>query len=63
MGKIYIEIDEKNLTDLIIEYINDTMGVNENFSRENVKIMVKSKQNFRSEWEPADFKAVIEKKI
>lgn len=56
-------MDENKLTELILSYIKEQYGVNEPLSSRNVKIMVKSKQNYRSEWEIADFKAVIEKKF
>jgi len=63
LNKLLIEMDENKLTELILSYIKEQYGVNEPLSSRNVKIMVKSKQNYRSEWEIADFKAVIEKKF
>lgn len=53
--KIQIEIGEKELKDLIIDEIERKTG--EAIDRSFLYIMVKSKQNYRSEWEPASFKA------
>lgn len=63
MSKLYLEIDEKTLTQLILSYISEQYGINEPLDTKHVSIMVKSKQNYRSEWEKADFKAVIEKQF
>ena len=57
--KIRIEITEKDLKQLIIDHLETTLGL-QHFEEKDVSIQVKSKQNFRSEWEKADFKAVYE---
>lgn len=58
--KIEIEIDEKRLRELVLDEIHDKLG-SIAFTPDDVKIEVKSKQNYRSEWEPAKFRARIEK--
>ena len=62
MSKLYIELDENKLTELIIDYLSEHMGIN-GITIEEIDIQVKSKQNYSSEWERAAFKAVIEKRI
>lgn len=59
--KIAVEIDEKELRLLVVAQIQRIMG-DVDVKPEDVKIEVKSKQNFRSEWEPADFRATVEKR-
>lgn len=57
--KIRIEITEEELKKLVIQQIEETLGsiaINEN----NVHIQVKSKQNYKSEWESASFRAIYE---
>ncbi len=61
MSKIHIELDDKIMKQLLFTYIEEQYGIKEPLENNNVTIMVKSKQNYRSEWEPADFKVVIEK--
>lgn len=56
--KIKIEITEKELKKIIKEHIDDTL--NKDIDMNDVKILVKSKQNYKSEWEAADFKAEYE---
>jgi hypothetical protein len=57
--RIRIEIDEKTMRDLINGYLKSVLG-NVSFSENDVKILVKSKQNYKSEWESAAFKAELE---
>lgn len=58
--KINIEIDEKTLKSLVYDYIQGQLGgVSVDFDK--IKIEVKSKQNYRSEWEVANFRAVYNK--
>jgi hypothetical protein len=54
--KINIEIDEQTIKQLILDYIQDKLG-NIPIASADVSIMVKSKQNYKSTWEVADFKA------
>lgn len=60
-GEINIEIDEKKLKELVLDYISDIMNVD--IDEKDIFIVVKSKQNYRSEWEHAAFKATICKRI
>ena len=53
--KIHIEITETDLKELIAEKIENLMDCEVN--TKDIKILVKSKQNFKSEWEEANFKA------
>jgi hypothetical protein len=62
MIKFNIEIDEKALRVLVIAHLRDQLG-NISLTAEDVKIEVKSKQNYKSEWEPAAFRARIDKTI
>lgn len=59
--RIRIEIDEKTLTTLVHEYLVKQLGVDILPDVYDIKIEVKSKQNYRSEWEKAEFRAVYEK--
>lgn len=56
---IHIELGEEDLKKLVIEEIERRLG-EITFDIKNVRIEVKSKQNYRSEWEPADFRAVFD---
>ncbi len=57
--KIRIELTEDDLKKLIIKELENSLG-NIALSEDKVKIYVKSKQNFKPEWESADFKAIYE---
>lgn len=58
--KIRIEITQKELTNIIMEHLSEMLGDAFDPVRDNVKIEVKSKQNYKAEWEAADFRAVYE---
>lgn len=60
--KIDIEISEETLKVLVIQYIQKQLGEVE-FTKDDVKILVKSKQNYKSEWEQAAYKATISKTV
>jgi len=60
MAEIKIIIDEKKLKELISDHLYDLFG-SLTFAEEEISIMVKSKQNYKSEWEKADFKAEVNK--
>jgi len=60
--QIHIEIDEKTLRALVKEHLQKTLGTCLVWDHE-IEIQVKSKQNFKSEWEKAAFRAVIDKLI
>ena len=54
--KVNIELTDKDIKELICKHLdNFYLG---DFYERNVKIYVKSKQNYRSEWEEADFKVI-----
>ena len=57
MPKIEIEIDEADLRSLIKKYLEEKL--NFVFKDEEIKIEVKSKQNYKSEWEVAQFRARV----
>jgi hypothetical protein len=57
--KVRIEIDEQQLRSLVMRELESKLGSLE-FEEADVKIEVKSKQNWKSEWESAEFRAVVE---
>lgn len=57
--KIHIEIGEADLTRLVLNFLSDKL--NETLTEKDVIIEVKSKQNYKSEWEVASFRARVEK--
>lgn len=57
--KMRVEIDEKTLRELIEEHLRKQLG-SVNFEAAQILIEVKSKQNYRSEWESSAFRAVLE---
>jgi len=58
MSTLKIEIDEKKLRELVSDYIEEKTG--NTIDETNIQILVKSKQNYKSEWETASFKATVE---
>ena len=52
-----IEIDEKKLKELVKDYLQNICGDSISIMTSDIEIEVKSKQNYRSEWETADFRA------
>lgn len=57
--KLRVEVTENDLKNMVAAYINDKLGSLE-VDTSNVVIEVKSKQNYRAEWEKADYRAVVE---
>jgi hypothetical protein len=57
--KIEIELSEKELRQFILSHLSDLYTGD--LKEEDVIIEVKSKQNYKSEWEPANFRARISK--
>ncbi len=54
--KVNIELTSTDIKELICKHLgNFYLG---DFYERNVTIYVKSKQNYRSEWEEADFKVI-----
>ena len=62
MSDINITLDEKLLKTLIIEYFEKILGSTVLEARD-VTIQVKSKQNYKSEWESATFRAILYKTL
>jgi len=62
MAQFRIEISEKELRDLVDEHLRRKLGSCV-FDEKNVVIEVKSKQNYKSEWEQAAFRAVYEGEV
>lgn len=62
MGTLSIEVDEACLRKLVRRYICEDVGI-DLLDDEDIKIEVKSKQNYRSEWEQASFRAIVNKAI
>lgn len=52
-------ITETELKQLVVAHLGEKLG-NITFAPENLKIEVKSKQNYKSEWEVAEFRATYE---
>ena len=57
--KIRIEIDEAALKRIIMKELRDSLG-DVRLDEKKVQIEVKSKQNYKSEWDPAAFRAIYE---
>ncbi|PWI52216.1 hypothetical protein [Sulfoacidibacillus thermotolerans] len=62
MPKIHIEYTEADLVLLVLRDLENTMP-EVDFKKEDIKILVKSKQNYKAEWEIAAFKATIDLSI
>lgn len=60
--KIRIELSREDLLRLVLEEIRRATG-NHQLEQDSVSIQTKSKQNYKSEWETADFRAVFEADI
>lgn len=60
--KVHIEVSEKTVKQLVVDYIARVCG-NGPPKAEDVRIEVKSKQNYFAEWERADFRVVYESMI
>ena len=57
--KIKVTIDELELKKLVVRELQNKMG-DILIDIKDVNIMVKSKQNYKPEWEEAEFKAEFE---
>lgn len=60
--KIAIEIDERTLRQLVYNHILAVLG-DVPVDEKDITIEVKSTQNYRSEWEPAAFRATVNKNV
>jgi hypothetical protein len=59
--RIKLEITEEELRELVVREMRDRINnSNGTFEVNKVQILVKSTQNYKSEWEPAKFKATYE---
>lgn len=58
--KVSVEIDEEKVRELVFDYLRDQLE-NIPLKLDDVKLEVKSKQNYRSEWEAAAFRARVDK--
>ncbi len=60
--KIEITLSESDLRTLVLSYLEGAIGPSASgkLKPEDVLIEVKSKQNYKSEWEPAAWRARIE---
>ena len=58
MRTVRIELDEQAVRDLILKHLDYILG--ETVIAKDIRIEVKSKQNWKSTWEAADFRAVYE---
>lgn len=56
--KIEIEVNANDLKKLVKQHLSNMLNVD--IDENNLSICVKSKQNYKSEWENADFKAVYQ---
>lgn len=57
---IKLEIDETDLQALVLDHLRSKLAYC-NLTLTDIKIEVKSKQNYKSEWEQAAFRAVVNK--
>lgn len=62
MSYIDIELSETVLKQLVVGYLSDKLG-DVRLDDGDVKIEVKSKQNYKAEWETASFRAKVHKTI
>jgi hypothetical protein len=58
---INIEVDEHTLLKLVKRYLEDQVGAE--LDDKDIVIETKSKQNYRSEWERAAFRARVHKHV
>ncbi len=56
---IRVELSERDLRGLVWDHLRSMLGDDVVFDVSDVKIQVKSKQNYKSEWEEASFRAVL----
>lgn len=61
MSSIHIEVDQVKLKELVIAYLEQTLGPL-GLEEKNIQIQVKTRTNYRSaEWESGIYRAVYEK--
>jgi hypothetical protein len=59
--KLTVEIDEGTLRKLVIDHLNDIFNVR--LSADDIKIETKSAQNYKAEWEVANYRARVDKTV
>ena len=59
MASLKIEITESELRELVRKRLVDVLGAID-LDEKLIKIQVRSKQNYKSEWEEAQFRATYE---
>lgn len=62
MAKIEVTLDSIMLKKLVIDKLRDLLG-DVSLNEKDVKILVKTKQNYKAEWEEGDFKAEYNKTL
>lgn len=60
--KVSVTLTEEDLQRLVYQELQERLG-SIIFSSNEVVIEVKSKQNYKSEWEPAAFRATVVKEV
>lgn len=58
--KIHIELTEAELRELVLKHVESMLG-DVPVDVKEIDIQVKSKQNYKSEWESASFRAIVDK--
>lgn len=58
--RVHIEVSEAELRKLVMGHFSNVLG-DVPLKADDIKIEVKSKQNFHSEWEEAEFRAKVDK--
>lgn len=62
MAKFTVSLDENDLAQIIREYISAKLGEG-NIELDKVRVLVKSKQNYRSAWEDANIVITNDDKV
>jgi len=58
-SRLHVELNENKLKELVFDYLQKALG-DVDLKEEDVQIQVKSTQNYKSEWETAAFRAVVD---
>jgi hypothetical protein len=59
MSRVFVELDSKILKRLVYEELENLLGAAIK-NPDKVRIEVKTKQNYKAEWETGDFRAIYE---
>ncbi len=62
MAQIHIEMTTEEVRQVVLAHLESKLG-DRDLDPKAVVIEVKSKQNYKSEWEPAEFRAVYKGSI